>query len=127
MQGERGSDSPGRARQQLRRGRTEPDAAQQLFAHRVLQDSKPTKSQKTLGINDFYFGDSEWPYPLAAVQILGKSGFDAPRVNPTLTIIANAPRVADVITERHSRRPGRYARTARRAATPTRITATPPS
>jgi len=43
----------------------------------------PTKFQKTLGINDFYFGDpdSDWPYPLGAMQMLGKSdatliGFD---------------------------------------------------
>jgi choline dehydrogenase-like flavoprotein len=35
----------------------------------------PTKFQKTLGINDFYFGDpdSDWPYPLGAMQMLGKS------------------------------------------------------
>jgi choline dehydrogenase-like flavoprotein len=45
----------------------------------------PTKFQKTLGINDFYFGDpeSDWPFPLGAMQMLGKSdavliGFDAP-------------------------------------------------
>ena len=43
----------------------------------------PTKFQKTLGINDFYFGDREWPYPLGAMQMLGKSdtvliGFDVP-------------------------------------------------
>ncbi len=62
----------------------------------------PTKFQKTLGINDFYFGDGPggagespdgpggagespdgWPYPLGAMQMLGKSdavliGFDAP-------------------------------------------------
>ncbi|HEX6934905.1 MAG TPA: GMC family oxidoreductase [Actinomycetes bacterium] len=43
----------------------------------------PTKFQKTLGINDFYFGDpdGDWPYPLGAMQMLGKSdatliGFD---------------------------------------------------
>jgi choline dehydrogenase-like flavoprotein len=43
----------------------------------------PTRFQKTLGINDFYFGDpdSDWPYPLGAMQMLGKSdatliGFD---------------------------------------------------
>jgi choline dehydrogenase-like flavoprotein len=43
----------------------------------------PTKFQKTLGINDFYFEDpaSDWPYPLGAMQMLGKSdatliGFD---------------------------------------------------
>jgi len=43
----------------------------------------PTKFQKTLGINDFYYGDGDWPYPLGAMQMLGKSdavliGFDAP-------------------------------------------------
>jgi choline dehydrogenase-like flavoprotein len=43
----------------------------------------PTKFQKTLGINDFYFGDGEWDYPLGAMQMLGKSdavliGFDVP-------------------------------------------------
>jgi choline dehydrogenase-like flavoprotein len=45
----------------------------------------PTKFQKTLGVNDFYFGDPDgsWPYPLGAMQMLGKSdavliGFDAP-------------------------------------------------
>ena len=43
----------------------------------------PTKFQKTLGVNDFYFGDGEWPYPLGALQMLGKNdatliAFDAP-------------------------------------------------
>ena len=47
----------------------------------------PTKFQKTLGVNDFYFGDpaddGSWPYPLGALQMLGKNdavliGFDAP-------------------------------------------------
>jgi choline dehydrogenase-like flavoprotein len=43
----------------------------------------PTRFQKTLGINDYYFGDGDWPYPLGAIQMLGKSdatliGFDAP-------------------------------------------------
>jgi choline dehydrogenase-like flavoprotein len=55
----------------------------------------PTKFQKTLGINDFYFGDGDWPYPLGAMQMLGKSdavliGFDAP----------DAPNPADLA--RHS-------------------------
>jgi len=47
----------------------------------------PTKFQKTLGVNDFYFGDpaddGTFPYPLGAMQMLGKDdavliGFDAP-------------------------------------------------
>ena len=38
--------------------------------------------QKTLGVNDYYFGDGDWPYPLGAMQMLGKSdvvliGFNA--------------------------------------------------
>jgi len=49
----------------------------------------PTKFQKTLGVNDYYFGDGDWPYPLGAMQMLGKSddvliGFDAPEAkDPT--------------------------------------------
>ncbi len=43
----------------------------------------PTRFQKTLGINDFYFGDADWDYPLGAMQMLGRSdattiGFDVP-------------------------------------------------
>lgn len=43
----------------------------------------PTRFQKTLGINDFYFGDGESGFPLGAMQMLGRSdevtiGFDAP-------------------------------------------------
>ncbi len=46
----------------------------------------PTLFQKTLGINDFYYGDpdvadGEWEFPLGAMQMLGKqdaSAFDGP-------------------------------------------------
>jgi choline dehydrogenase-like flavoprotein len=47
----------------------------------------PTRFQKTLGVNDFYFDDplaeDGWQYPLGAMQMLGKSDsvlirFDAP-------------------------------------------------
>ena len=47
----------------------------------------PTKFQKTLGVNDFYFGDPDddgtFPYPLGPLQMLGKNdatliAFDAP-------------------------------------------------
>ena len=43
----------------------------------------PTKFQKTVGINDYYFGADDWEYPLGAMQMLGKSdavliGFDVP-------------------------------------------------
>jgi choline dehydrogenase-like flavoprotein len=40
----------------------------------AISDSpNPTKFQKTLGINDFYYGDGNWPYPLGAMQMLGRS------------------------------------------------------
>lgn len=33
----------------------------------------PTRFQKTLGLNDFYFGDGDFDFPLGHVQLLGKS------------------------------------------------------
>ncbi len=33
----------------------------------------PTGFQKTLGINDFYFGSEDWEFPLGHIQMLGKS------------------------------------------------------
>jgi choline dehydrogenase-like flavoprotein len=39
----------------------------------ISKTPNPTKFQKTLGINDFYYGDGEWPFPLGAMQMLGRS------------------------------------------------------
>jgi choline dehydrogenase-like flavoprotein len=55
----------------------------------------PTKFQKTLGVNDFYFGDGDWPYPLGAMQMLGKSdavliGFDAPEAEDPAELARHA-------------------------------------
>lgn len=36
-------------------------------------EKNPTKFQKTLGINDFYFGADDWEFPLGHIQMLGKS------------------------------------------------------
>jgi choline dehydrogenase-like flavoprotein len=33
----------------------------------------PTRFQKTLGLNDYYWGDGEWDYPLGHIQMLGKT------------------------------------------------------
>jgi choline dehydrogenase-like flavoprotein len=46
----------------------------------------PTKFQKTLGVNDYYYGDGEWGFPLGGIQMNGKServliGFDAPEAD----------------------------------------------
>ncbi len=32
----------------------------------------PTTTQKTLAVNDFYFGAPDWPYPMGNMQLLGK-------------------------------------------------------
>ncbi|MDT8436169.1 MAG: GMC family oxidoreductase, partial [Gemmatimonadota bacterium] len=47
----------------------------------------PTRFQKTLGLNDFYFGSDDWDYPLGHIQMLGKSEApmfraDAPKLTP---------------------------------------------
>ncbi len=36
-------------------------------------ERNPTKFQKTLAINDFYFGADDWKFPLGHIQMLGKS------------------------------------------------------
>lgn len=38
------------------------------FSHR----RNPTVFQKTLAVNDFYFGDGEFPWPMGQMQMLGK-------------------------------------------------------
>ncbi len=55
----------------------------------------PTKFQKTLGINDFYFGSDDWDFPLGAMQMLGKSekvliGFDAPEAEDPADLATHA-------------------------------------
>jgi choline dehydrogenase-like flavoprotein len=36
----------------------------------------PTKFQKTLAVNDYYWGDSEFSFPMGHIQLLGKSDKD---------------------------------------------------
>ena len=42
----------------------------------LSKDENPTVFQKTLGINDFYFGDKDADYPLGNIQMVGKSSAD---------------------------------------------------
>ena len=42
----------------------------------LSKDENPTVFQKTLGINDFYFGSDEFQYPLGNIQMVGKSSAD---------------------------------------------------
>lgn len=46
----------------------------------------PTVFQKTLGINDFYFGAEDWPYPMGHISFVGKLDAD--------TLRAGAPAIA---------------------------------
>src|SRR4051812_3869289 len=46
-------------------------ASQAVLA--LSRDENPTVFQKTLGINDFYFGSDEHDYPLGNIQMVGKS------------------------------------------------------
>ncbi|MEM7759228.1 MAG: GMC family oxidoreductase [Cyanobacteria bacterium P01_A01_bin.40] len=39
----------------------------------IADKPNPTKFQKTLGFNDFYFGSSDHDYPLGQIQMTGKS------------------------------------------------------
>ncbi|RPI04489.1 MAG: GMC family oxidoreductase, partial [Actinobacteria bacterium] len=39
----------------------------------LSREENPTAYQKTLGLNDFYFGDDDFEYPLGNVQMVGKS------------------------------------------------------
>jgi choline dehydrogenase-like flavoprotein len=50
------------------------------------KEPNPTRFEKTLGINDFYYGDGEWEHPLGAMQMLGRSdaftiSLDAPEAD----------------------------------------------
>jgi choline dehydrogenase-like flavoprotein len=49
------------------------------YSQAVLALSKepnPTRFQKTLGVNDFYFGTDDFEYPMGNIQMVGKSQAD---------------------------------------------------
>jgi len=39
----------------------------------ISRTPNPTRFQKTLGLNDFYFGADDWDFPLGHIQMVGKS------------------------------------------------------
>jgi choline dehydrogenase-like flavoprotein len=45
----------------------------------VSKEPNPTRFQKTLGVNDFYYGAPDFDYPLGHIQMLGKSDRDVIR------------------------------------------------
>ena len=42
----------------------------------LSKDENPTIFQKTLGLNDFYFGTDEFEFPMGNIQMVGKSSAD---------------------------------------------------
>ncbi|MFE2301150.1 GMC oxidoreductase [Streptomyces sp. NPDC059445] len=42
----------------------------------VSKEPNPTRFQKTLALNDWYFGADDWEFPLGGIQMLGKSDAD---------------------------------------------------
>jgi hypothetical protein len=42
----------------------------------ISSKANPTKFQKTLAVNDYYFGEADFSYPMGHVQLLGKSDKD---------------------------------------------------
>ena len=61
----------------------------------ISKTPNPTMFEKTLGINDYYFGDGDWEYPLGAMQMLGKSdaftiSLDAPDAEDPADLAAHA-------------------------------------
>jgi len=62
--------------------------------------TNPTRFQKTLGLNDFYFGDGEQEGPLGHIQMLGKSHpemfrDDAPALTPGFALDQMAKHAVD--------------------------------
>jgi choline dehydrogenase-like flavoprotein len=56
----------------------------------VSKCPNPTVFQKTLGVNDFYFGSDDWPYPMGHISFVGK--LDG------VTLSAGAPAIAPGFT-----------------------------
>lgn len=56
----------------------------------VSKEPNATRFQKTLALNDWYFGADDWEFPLGGIQMLGKS--DAEQIH------GEAPRWAGAVT-----------------------------
>jgi choline dehydrogenase-like flavoprotein len=66
----------------------------------LSREPNPTVFQKTLGINDFYFNDGDWGFPLGHIQMLGKSEADilkgeAPAFAPGMALDVMAKHAMD--------------------------------
>src|SRR5262245_26855740 len=57
----------------------------------ISKEPNPTVFQKTLGLNDFYFGANDWPYPMGHISFVGKLdavalSAGAPKLVPGFTL-----------------------------------------
>jgi choline dehydrogenase-like flavoprotein len=57
----------------------------------LSKEPNPTVFQKTLGVNDFYFGSPEWPFPMGHISFVGKLdgvalSAGAPAIAPGFTL-----------------------------------------
>jgi choline dehydrogenase-like flavoprotein len=61
----------------------------------ISKTPNPTIFEKTLGVNDYYFGGGDWEYPLGAMQMLGKTdaftiSLDAPDADDPADLAARS-------------------------------------
>ena len=66
----------------------------------LSRHANPTVFQKTLGVNDFYYGDKDYKFPMGHVQLMGKSSkdmiaADAPALAPGFLLEEIAHRTTD--------------------------------
>ena len=66
----------------------------------ISKEPNPTRYQKTLGLNDFYFETPEFDFPLGGVQMVGKS--QAPMFRGEAEIAKLAPRWSLDVLARHA-------------------------
>jgi choline dehydrogenase-like flavoprotein len=65
----------------------------------LSKEPNPTVFQKTLGVNDFYFGNGDFQYPMGNIQMIGKSQADMFRgEKPLETKLAPGMALRDVAT-----------------------------
>jgi choline dehydrogenase-like flavoprotein len=63
----------------------------------LAKEKNDTVFQKTLGINDFYLGAKDYPWPIGNIQMIGKSNAEAMRgEKPKLTRLSPEWTLSDV-------------------------------
>ncbi|TLU71081.1 GMC oxidoreductase [Lichenicoccus roseus] len=57
----------------------------------ILKEPNDTVFQKTLAVSDFYFGDSDWPYPMGLIQMCATSHGEQIRSEALPAFLSLAP------------------------------------